>query len=462
MSFIYKKENKPELQYNYYNILSKKININQLLFTGKPNNPNLIIRTGSHDTKYTSSKLYLFSKNNSISNKYIDKNSIFGLGVGSGITSDFDAELVVENISITNSKSNNKVLLCFLLKTNAKSNSNIIDAIMESNINTNLEIELNDIIPQNDEYIYHEPNTEFGPKLEDATIIIFKDPITCKAIFENINNESSNPFLLKDNIENMIGQIYKPSVVEGYTIIDASSGELIVNDTKAPEIIKKGLISGNVSKAIIDNIDNAVFVQTPPTIILDNNDYLECSTADIDGKDITTYDIALNQEVPKNFITQFTTAIYFGSLFSVLVVSYFIVPTVYKLILDRFITTSDKTQSARKIVGIEMLFRSIIYCVVFILFIIGILPAKKMSTSNYGYVGYAINILLFLIISIVIIEFKKGTGLILGTTNNFDFKGSDEINAIKTIKDTIYIYSSYATAILPLVGIFYGGFLLFK
>jgi hypothetical protein len=457
MSFIYKKENKPELQYNYYNILSKKINKNQLLFTGKPNNPNLIIRTGSHDTKYTSSKLYLFSKNNSISNKYIDKNSIFGLGVGSGITSDFDAELVVENISITNSKSNNKVLLCFLLKTNLTADTNIIDAIMESTINTNLEIELNDIIPQNDEYIYHEPNTEFGPKLEDATIIIFKDPITCKAIFENINNES-NPFLLKDNIENMIGQMYKPSVFEGYTVIDASSGEIIVNEIKAPEIIKKSLEKANISP---DNLDNAVFVQTPPNIILDNNDYLECTTADIDGKDITTYDIALNQEVPKNFITQFTTAIYFGSLFLVLLVSYFIVPVGYKLILDLFIT-SVKSVSARKIVGFEMLFRSIIYCVVFILFIIGI-SSGKMSTSNYGYVGYAINILLFLIISIVIIEFKKGTGLILGTPpNNFDFKGSNEIDAIKTTKNTIYIYSSYATAILPIVGIIYGGFLFFK
>jgi len=460
MSFIYKKENKPELQYNYYNILSKKINKNQLLFTGKPNNPNLIIRTGSHDTKYTSSKLYLFSKNNSISNKYIDKNSIFGLGVGSGITSDFDAELVVENISITNSKSNNKVLLCFLLKTNSTADTNIIDAIMESNINTNLEIELNDIIPQNDEYIYHEPNTEFGPKLEDATIIIFKDPITCKAIFENINNES-NPFLLKDNIENMIGQMYKPSVVEGYTIIDASSGEIIVNENKVPDTIKQSLIKANISLDKIENLDNAVFVQTPPNIILDNNDYLECTTADIDGKDITTYDIALNQEVPKNFITQFTTAIYFGSLFLVLLVSYFIVPVGYKLILDRFIT-SDKSKSARKIVGIEMLFRSIIYCVVFILFIIGI-SSGKMSTSNYGYVGYAINILLFLIISIVIIEFKKGTGLILGTSlNNFDFKGNAESNAIKTTKDENYYIYSYATAILPLVGIIYGGFLFFK
>ena len=104
MSFIHTKETKPELQYNYYNILTKKINENELSFVGKPNNPNLIIRNGSHDTKYTSSKLYLFSKSNSISNKYIDKNSVFGFG--SGITSDFDAELIVENNSITNSKIN--------------------------------------------------------------------------------------------------------------------------------------------------------------------------------------------------------------------------------------------------------------------------------------------------------------------------------------------------------------------
>lgn len=458
MSSIYKKENKPELQYNYYNILSKKINKNQLLFTGKPNNPNLIIRNGSHDTKYISSKLYLFSKNNSISNKYIGNNSIFGLGFGSGITSDIDAELVVEHTSITNTKSNNKVLLCFLLKTNPTADTNIIDAIMESNINSNLEIELNDIIPQNDEYIYHEPNTDFGPNLEDATIIIFKDPIQCKTMFGNINNES-NPYFM-NKIENMIGQMYKPSIVEGYTVIDASSGAIIVNENKVPDTIKDSLLKANVSQDKIDGLDNAIFVQTPPNIILDNSDYLECTTADIDGKDITTYDIALNQEVPKNFITQFTTAIYFGSLFLVLLVSYFIVPVGYKLILDQFID-SDKTKSARKIVGIEMFFRSIIYCVVFILFIIGVSSGTK-NTKNYGYIGYATNLFLFLIISIAIIEFKKGTGLILGTTNNFDFKDSTAINAINAIKNKRYMYLSYATAILPLVGIFYGVFLLFS
>lgn len=109
-----------------------------------------------------------------------------------------------------------------------------------------------------------------------------------------------------------------------------------------------------------------------------------------------------------------------------------------------------------------MFFRSIIYCVVFILFIIGVSSGTK-NTKNYGYIGYATNLFLFLIISIAIIEFKKGTGLILGTTpNNFDFKGSNEINEINAIKNKRYMYLSYATAILPLVGIFYGVFLLFS
>ena len=40
MYFIDNKENKPELQYNYYNTLSKKLNETEISFMGKTNNPN--------------------------------------------------------------------------------------------------------------------------------------------------------------------------------------------------------------------------------------------------------------------------------------------------------------------------------------------------------------------------------------------------------------------------------------
>ena len=369
MSFFDKKETKPELQYNYYNILTKKITENELSFIGKPNNPNLIITNGSHDTKYTSSKLYLFSKTKSISSKYIDKNSLFGFG--SGITSDFDAELVVENNSISNSKSNNKVLLCFLLKTNAKSNSNLIDTVMESKINTNLEIELNDIVPQNDEYIYHEPNTEFGPKLEDATIIIFKNPILCKSNFE-ILQKITNPFFSNAYVENMIGQM-NPNIIEGL-------------DNSSPTTDSSG------------------------NILINNGDFLECSVADIDGNDISTYDVAINQQVPKNYITQFTTATYFISVFLVIAVSYLCTPAIYSFIM-RFFNIQDPMEIFKKIFMTEWGIVSITFWITFILFFIGIgllnNNTTKDNTIGYGFIGTSINIFIFLIINIVIIQFKK-------------------------------------------------------
>lgn len=408
MSFFDKKETKPELQYNYYNILTKKITENELSFVGKPNNPNLIITNGSHDTKYTSSKLYLFSKTKSISSKYIDKNSLFGFG--SGITSEFDAELVVENNSITNSKSNNKVLLCFLLKTNAKSNSNLIDTVMESKVNTNLEIELNDIVPQNDEYIYHEPDTEFGPKLDDCTIIIFKNPILCKSNFE-ILQKITNPFFSNAYVENMIGQM-NPSIIEG---LDNS------DPTTDPS-------SGN--------------------ILINNGDFLECSVAGIDGNDITTYDVELNQQVPKNYITSFITAAYFISAFLVIVVSYFIVPVGYSFIFKSF-------DEAKKVVGLEMFFRSIIYLVAYILFFVGIgqYNKNKQDTTAYGYIGYSINIILFLIISILIIEFKKITNF----DGLFHASGISLANIEDYHEDNSGIFFiNFFTIIIPLVGVIYG------
>jgi hypothetical protein len=402
MSFFDKKETKPELQYNYYNVLTKKINENELYFVGKPNNPNLIISNGSHDTKYTSTKLYLFSKTNSISNKYIDKNSLFGFG--SGITSEFDAELVVENNSITNSKSNNKVLLCFLLKSNAKSNSNLIDTVMESKVNTNLEIELNDIVPQNDEYIYHEPDTEFGPKLDDCTIIIFKNPILCKSNFE-ILQKITNPFFSNAYVENMVGGM-NPSIIEGL----GNSGP--TNDS-----------SGN--------------------ILINNGDFLECSVAGIDGNDITTYDVELNQQVPQKYITQFTTAIYLVSTFLMLIVSFFIVPPAYSFIFKNF-------SNAQEVVGWELIIRSIIYLIAYILFFVGIgqYNKNKQDTTAYGYIGYAINIILFLIISILIIEFKKITDGNLLEVSISDIQAYEK-------KYSIYIVNLF-TIIIPLVGIVYG------
>jgi len=422
MSFFDKKETKPELQYNYYNVLTKKINKNELSFVGKPNNPNLIISNGSHDTKYTSTKLYLFSKTNSISNKYIDKNSLFGFG--SGITSEFDAELIVENNSITNSKSNNKVLLCFLLKSNTNSYPNIIDKIMESNVNTNLEIELNDIVPENNDYIYHEPNNEFGPKLNSCTIIIFKNPISCKSNFEILQN-ISNPFYSNAYIENMIGEI---NIIEGLTgptgPTGSSTGPTGATGPTGP--------TGSTGPPL----DNG-------NILLDNGDYLECSVATIEGDTIASYDVALNQQVPQKYITQFTTAIYLVSTFLVLIVSFFIVPPAYSLMFKNL-------KNAKQVVGLELIIRSIIYLVAYILFFVGIGQYNKQDTTAYGYIGYSINIILFLIISILIIEFKKITDGNLLEVSIYDIQDYEK-------KYSIYIVNLF-TIIFPLVGIGYGVF----
>jgi hypothetical protein len=424
MSFIYTKESKPELQYNYYNILTKKIHENELSFVGKPNNPNLIIRNGSHDTKYSSSKLYLFSKSKSISNKYIDKNSFFGFG--SGITSDFDAELVVENNSITNSKSNNKVLFCFLLKTNVNNSSNMIDKIIESQINTNLEIELNDIIPHNNEYIYHEPDTEFGPKLEDATIIIFKTPIICKSNFD-VLNKIPNPFFANSYMENMIG------IVEGL-------------DNGSPTSDSSG------------------------NILINNGDFLECSVADIDGNDISTYDVALNQQIPQNYITQFTTAMYFITTFFTIAVSYFFTPAIFSLILKLFAQKDvniDIRTLFKKIFSIEWGIGSFIFWPAFILFFIGIgyLTNNKSTddTTGYGYIGIAVNMLMFLIINIVILNFKKVvdptfTGLKYthaGVINDFNFYEAYKNTDVKKIIEDNFVIKSPYRIISSIFGILY-------
>jgi hypothetical protein len=366
MYFIDNKENKPELQYNYYNTLSKKLNETEISFIGKTNNPNLIIRNGSHDTKYISSKLYLFSKSNSMSNKYISKNSLFGLGFGSSITSDYDAELVIEHKSITNTASTNKVLICFLLKTDVNGNPNIIDKIINSDVNANLEIELNNVIPHNDQYIYQNSGSEFDTKLKDTIIIIFTTPILCKSKFGNI-----------ENMENMI-----------------------------------------------EGVD----------LTLSEGEYLECSAADIDGDEITTYNVALNQQVPQDSIKQFNTAAYLISTFLIISICFFVTPAAYSLLLSFVAKANSTMQIFKNIFITDWAIGSLIFWPAFILFFIGIGYVndknKKNDTTGRGYIGISINMLMFLIINIVIIQFKKMidpkfTGLkITGTSDEFSFNNS--------------------------------------
>lgn len=462
MSFIHTKENKPELQYtelqyNYYNVLTKKISDNELSFIGKPNNPNLITRDGSHDTKYTSSKLYLFSKTNSISNKYIDKNSIFGFG--SGITSEFDAELVVENNSITNSQSNNKVLLCFLLKTNVNSNLNLIDKIVDSHINSNLEIELNDVIPQNNEYIYYETKTEFGPKLEDTTIIIFKTPIVCKSNFE-ILNKTSNPFFSKVYMENMIG---------GMKIIE---GEQNMGPTGPKGDTGSAGPKGDTGPA---GPSGPIGATGPPVddgnIILDNGDFLECHVADVAGEDITTYDVALNQKVPQNYITQFTTATYYISTFLIIAISYFLSPALYSLILKLFaqkdVSTIDIKTLFKNIFSTEWMIGSLIFWPAFIVFFIGIgyLTNNKTTddTTGYGYIGIAVNMLIFLIINMVLLTYKKAvepkfTGLKYTharVINDFDFNEAYKDTNVETIMNKNFVIKAPYRILSSIFGILY-------
>ena len=129
----------------------------------------------------------------------------------------------------------------------------------------------------------------------------------------------------------------------------------------------------------------------------------------------------------------------------VLIVSFFIVPPAYSLMFKNL-------KNAKQVVGLELIIRSIIYLVAYILFFVGIgqYNKNKQDTTAYGYIGYSINIILFLIISILIIEFKKITDGNLLEVSISDIQAYEK-------KYSIYIVNLF-TIIFPLVGIGYGVF----
>ena len=118
-----------------------------------------------------------------------------------------DGELLIETICTSNY--DKKVYLRFLLSTNRFSNETPVDKLIKSS--HNMEINLNSILPNNDDCIYKETY--------EGTIITFKKPITVKSMFHDFvenpveieENESEIMAYLRENFTSMNNKIKKIS-----------------------------------------------------------------------------------------------------------------------------------------------------------------------------------------------------------------------------------------------------------
>jgi len=190
-------DNSKQIEYNFYNILAIQSNLSKgkhFLYEGRENEPNVIMYINDESRSFVCKNLYIFASK---------KPTI-------------DGELLIETVCTSNY--DKKVYLRFLLSTNRFSNETPVDRLINSS--HNMEINLNSILPNNDDCIFKE-NYE-------AVIITFKKPITVKSMFHNFvdnsveieENESEIMTYLRENFTSMNNKIK-----ENFTM--SVSGELI-------------------------------------------------------------------------------------------------------------------------------------------------------------------------------------------------------------------------------------------
>lgn len=298
-----KKELKPEIEiiptvpkhiyYNFYPILSKKIytlfsGSIQYQLPGKENEPNIVFNEGSQYTTYSSQKLYIFSKIHE---------------------TNADGELVVEHRPITNSEK--KLFVCFLLKTDylpAITHSKpVLEKLIEHDTTEGpTEIDLNAIIPTEDECIYYETPT--------AKVIVFQTPLRVSAHFT------------------------------GFT-----QGELYELQTKPREIQRIRASSNYSSQNALKPSSNTVtgwnIFENKEGFIEGNEEdvkWMECDNVPLDySEEIPTYQVMAGS-VTKDFQSQlFGATINIIWMVSIVVILIFVLPSLYTLLVKMGIGSAN-------------------------------------------------------------------------------------------------------------------------
>ena len=434
MSFHIKQiDNEKIINYNYYNQYAKRESDFQFIYKGRENTPNLIITEGSHNVSYTSTKFTIFSKIHKIN------------GVN------FDGELVIENTPITNS--NKKLYVSFPLKTVSELPSeNIIDFIIQqTSPNSNIELNLNDVLPNQSNCIYYDSiNHE---------VLLFTTPIHVKSNFHNISNKNSifsendnyqifQGKLIGDNANHIEG-LHENKVYSTYKDVDVKpelqkkieqwhktfkhvlsslfSGKIFDNfDVGSPERKKNRDLQKILKKVrksktpdtwnIKSHLENFVEGMT----MEDNGDeWMECDNVPIDySGEIPTYTVnASSKTTDQNSNYLLKTLQIFWILFTV-VLLYVMVPLMYGFLAVRSIikiNSADVTERHGQITGLEMALSFLIVFPSIVLLLYSFNNSKMGSDGNWTFNSQTIincvvsgGILMFFwILSCVIIYIKK-------------------------------------------------------
>lgn len=432
--------NDTKIDYDFYsNYAKRNYSANcpyEFIYHGKENNPNVILKEGSQNKSYISSRFFIFSKNHDVQN--LDENI------------KNDGELIIENTPITNS--NQKLYLCFPLKTQKiLPENNIIDTIIEQDDpNVNIEVNFNDIIPVSDNCIYYDTGNE--------KVIVFLKPISILSNIKNIANEcniiSDYDYLNNYKMIIALSKNYKPMQVienfdEKYNILKNKtgfqeyldninnkfnkfvrflfSGKLLdIFDTSSPEEKKykklKQFIKKQNRKYKPDNwnlsnkIENFVEGMT-----MDNNneEWMECDNVPIDySGEIATYTINATSKTTDMNSNMLLKTLQVFWIIIIIVALYFTVPLLYGFLAVRSIikiSSADMEERHSQLTGLEIALSFLIIFPAIILLIYGYSNSTTDSNGNWIlgkqlYINCVVSggiMIFFWIISCIILYLKK-------------------------------------------------------
>ena len=368
-------DDKKHIFYNYYDTFSKNIsepgNI-KCSFPGNPNSPNVVFLNGQTQTTYISSNLYIFSKTHDIA----------------GIR--FDAELMIEHTPITNG--GKTLIFSFPLRTDPRPELTPIDTLVHSQFGKSLDIDLNNYLHDEDNHcIFYETDTYY--------VCVSSIPILVHSSFPSLNL-STHPKLHNTDTYTMIRAVQN----NAYKELDKSSA---VKSSASASAVKSS--ASVVKSSVVEGMD---VINPVPTTCSDapyQPYYLQCSNVPLDdATDVANIILPANSTVPLDVGASLTSSgktseasyrvmtnsiIYFFGFICIMLISYSIVPILYRQILEG-VCKQDSDNSGQ----LDLVLFVVSFVVITILLAVGI-------NMDIVYVTYAgLILLIFSIISVFTIQ----------------------------------------------------------
>jgi len=292
---------------------------------------------------------------------------------------DYDGELIIEHIPITND-TGKKVYTCFLLKTKSTSGTpTVIDKIINRSMGTSQVLNMNDLLETKPQCIRN----------KKGNVFIFTTPIQINSKFSDFGKE----------IEDKLFQEY---ISSDYDDIDAKD----VNSQV--ESFTEGFVEGNMS--------------------MGDKGYLECTPTGVSEKTIEMYNVKLTGDLitKQSKVDVMRTTINFFVFMIIVGAAACISPFLYKSFIVQIVKDSTGVVDSDKAGSLKLF--DLILIVIFVTMTITICT-DGINADNPAQTSTGVMLFLFILLSISVISYLKmsdpaGYGLAVDDQNtgfNFAF-----------------------------------------